>query len=185
MFAALCSLTLLTAGCDNSPAAKQADADKKAVNAEANAMKTDIDAELPKRTRPPSTKRSKRPIPRSIRKKRPQKPTRSNTGFTQPAPLCLFGPAGLFLLRGVAPDGGSCRGRLRRLCAWRSPGPVDQALQTGRQNRLEIRPHVPSPASGRKVSSVYEHHRPASWVLPALADAQPARLVATQRPSDR
>jgi outer membrane murein-binding lipoprotein Lpp len=45
IFAALWSLTLLTAGCDNSPAAKQGKADKAAVEAEANALKTDINAD--------------------------------------------------------------------------------------------------------------------------------------------
>ena len=44
IFAALCSLTLFTAGCDNSPAAKQADAEKNAAKAEGNALKADIDA---------------------------------------------------------------------------------------------------------------------------------------------
>jgi outer membrane murein-binding lipoprotein Lpp len=44
IFAALCSLTLFTVGCDNSPAAKKADAEKKAVNEAADELKGDIDA---------------------------------------------------------------------------------------------------------------------------------------------
>ena len=45
LFAALFSLGLFCAGCDNSPAAKKADAEKKAINAEGQELKADIDAE--------------------------------------------------------------------------------------------------------------------------------------------
>ncbi len=45
LFAALCSFTLFCAGCDNSPAAKKADAEKKTINAEGQEMKADIDAD--------------------------------------------------------------------------------------------------------------------------------------------
>ena len=45
MCAVLFSLSLFVAGCDNSPAAKKADAEKKMVNEEAKEMKSDIDAE--------------------------------------------------------------------------------------------------------------------------------------------
>jgi outer membrane murein-binding lipoprotein Lpp len=45
IFAALCSLTLFTAGCDNSPAAKKAAGEKQAIKAAGDEMKADIDAE--------------------------------------------------------------------------------------------------------------------------------------------
>jgi hypothetical protein len=43
MFAALCSLTLFAVGCDNSPAAKKANSDIKAVNEAGSELKKDID----------------------------------------------------------------------------------------------------------------------------------------------
>jgi outer membrane murein-binding lipoprotein Lpp len=45
LFAALFGLTLFTAGCDNSPAAKKAAGEKQAIQAEGNEMKSEIDAE--------------------------------------------------------------------------------------------------------------------------------------------
>jgi outer membrane murein-binding lipoprotein Lpp len=51
IFAALCSLTLFTAGCDNSPAAKQGKADKEAVKAEGDALKADINEDAKDETK--------------------------------------------------------------------------------------------------------------------------------------